>query len=341
MNRHSALAIWKSVRTLRRAFREQQAIVAEVRQRAEAVIRTPAGTPEEFAVDVGPLPEALLTWRRNLFSVLFQSVYHVLDLDPAKRMLYGKINQLFRIWVTSADNLLDAEDKESLPIRMPGESRVMRQVVAVMAADRVLAGLLNEAVRDGLLTAGERDILSAASLQLLLPSAAQEASEEGGIVSRPSPDYVLGTIHRLKTGLLFHLPFLGPERIERNRDPRKVEALKESLMAFALGCQILDDIRDMAQDHRERRHNYILSCLQWSGDPFAQKLDERRPEPGDRIYLEVPQVTGPAARLAMAQLRSGLDGMSREGLSIQPAALEPLANSIFGVLDLGDLCHAG
>jgi len=97
------------------------------------------------------------------------------------------LNQLFRIWVTGADNLLDREDKTTLPIRMPGRSPVMRQVVAIMAADRVLARLLNAAVGNALITPEEADILSDGSLQVLLPSAAQEASEEGGIVNRPRP----------------------------------------------------------------------------------------------------------------------------------------------------------
>lgn len=336
----STMAMWESVCVLRRAFQEQQAIVADVHARAVALVRTPPGTPVEFGVSLDPVPDAALTWRRNLFSTLFQSTYHLLDIAPARRRLYGRINQLFRIWVTSADNLLDAEDKVTLPIRMPGESRVMRQVVAVMAADRILAGLLNEAVGEGLVTAAEADALSAGSLQVLLPSAAQEASEEGGIVSRPRPEYVLRTIHRLKTGLLFHLPFLGPERIERHADRRKMEAMKEALMAFATGCQILDDIRDMAQDHRERRHNYILSCLAWSRDPFLAILDARRPAAGERLYAEVPHVTAPAARLALDSLREGLAGMSREGLGIQPPAIERMAGSLFGILDLGDLCHA-
>jgi hypothetical protein len=174
---------------------------------------------------------------------------------------------------------------------------------------------------------------------VLLPSAAQEASEEGGIASRPRPEYVLQTIHRLKTGLLFQLPFLGPEVVDRHIDLRKMAALKESLMTFALGCQILDDIRDMAQDHRERRHNYILSCLAWSGDPFAGALDERRPEAGERVYAEVPHVSFPAARLALTHLRAGLAGMSREGLGISASLIDPLAGSLFEMLDLEDLCH--
>lgn len=83
------------------------------------------------------------------------------------------------------------------------------------------------------------------SLRVLLPSAAQEAGEEGGIRKRPGPDYVLRTIHRFKTGLLFHIPFLGPEHVEENISPARLERLKDALLSFRLGCQVLDDILDL------------------------------------------------------------------------------------------------
>ena len=340
MKANRAMAMWAAVRVLRRAFREQQAIVRDVHTQAAEIVRSPADTPASFAVDLDPAPGPLLTFRRNLFSTLFQATYHVLEIAPERRQLYGAINYLFRIWVTSADNLLDHEDKVTLPIRMPGQSRVMRQVVAIMAADRILARLLDAAVRERRIAWEEAVVLSECSLQVLLPSAAQEATEEGGITDRPRPEYVLNTIHRLKTGMLFHLPFLGPERVERGVDRRRLTVLKDALMAFGLGCQILDDIRDIARDYRERRHNYILSCLQWSADPYTRTLDQRQPEVEERLHAEVPHVVVPAARLAMQHLCAGLTALSREGLDIQNAAIDTMAGALFDTLDLADLRYA-
>lgn len=340
MNDSRALAMWESVLFFRRAFQEQQGIVRDVHTLAAELVRSPADTPAAFRVDVNPAPGPLLTFRRNLFSTLFQSTYHVLDIPPIRRQLYGSINFLFRIWVTSADNLLDDEDKVTLPIQMPGESRVMRQVVSIMAADRILERLLNSAIQNRHLSREEAAILSESSLQVLLPSAAQEATEEGGITQRPRPEYVLDTIHRLKTGMLFHLPFLGPDRIEPGIDRKKIAVLKDALMAFGLGCQILDDIRDMARDHRERRHNYILSSLIWSADPFARILDQRQPGVEERLYAEVPHVVLPAARLAMGKLCSGLAVLNQHGLEMGNAAIESMASVLFDTLDLGDLKYA-
>ena len=332
--------MWESVRVLGLAFREQQVIVREMHALADEIIRTPAETPADFRVALAPLPAALPTLRRNLFSTLFLSTYHTLGIHLERRHLYGAINYLFRIWVTSADNLLDQEDKITLPINMPGQSHVMRQVVAIMTADRILARLLQSAVHDQLLTPKEAAMLSEASLQVLLPSAAQEATEEGGITHRPQPEYVLNTIHRLKTGMLFHLPFLGPDRLEPQVDQRKMTALKDALMSFGLGCQILDDIRDIARDYREQRHNYILSGLQWRADPYLKILARRQPAVEERLHLDVPHVVLPAARLAMKNLCSGLNIMSQEGLELHRASIRTMAGALFETLDLADLCHA-
>lgn len=340
MDQHRGMTLWESVITLKRAFNEQQDIVKDMHGRAFGLVLTPADTPAEYRVGMDPTPKPLLSLRRNLFSTLFQSTYHVMGLRAERRKLYGAINYLFRIWVTSADNLLDNEDKITLPIDMPGQSRVMRQVVAIMAADRILTQLLNEAINAGTLDLREAEILSAESLQVLLPSAAQEATEEGGITERPPPGHVLNVIHRLKTGLLFHLPFLGPERIETGVDRNRMVMLKDALMEFGLGCQVLDDIRDMARDHLERRHNYVLSSLQWSQDPFLGDLERRQPGPDERLYVEIPHVVLPIARLAMSKLSAGLVGMSRAGLEIHQESIHTMAETLFDTLDLAELKYA-
>jgi len=333
-------ALWNSVRIFRSAFREQQTVITDVLRMADSIVRTPPGTPAEFEVSLDRAPEHLTSLSRNLFSTLFQSVYHLLDIGAPRRQLYGRINYLFRLWVTSADNLLDSEDKFVLPIRMPGSSRVMRQVVSIMTADRLLTRILQEAIAESTLTESEANRLSAGTLHVLLPSAAQEASEEGGITDRPSPDYVLNTIHRLKTGLLFNLPFLGPDLLEQGIDPHRKESLKNALLNFGIACQVLDDIRDLARDFRERRHNYILSILTWNRHPYLQQLQARPPDITARLHLEIPEVTIPAARQAIRDIAQSFGTLSAAGLDLPPADSVKLAETFITVLDLGDLQYA-
>ena len=320
----------------RAALREQQECIRSVHARFAPFLASPADTPAGFEVRPGPLPEANLAWRKNLFSTLFQSVYHLMDIPSPRRLLYGQLIHLFRIWVTSADNLLDAEDKVVVPISMPGSARVMRQVVAIMAADRVLHEILNEAVDQHVLSPVQRDALSRKSLRRLLPSAAQEATEEGGVDSRPPPEVVLQVIHRLKTGLLFNVAFAGPEIV----DPAAfahATPLREGLMDFGLGCQILDDVRDMARDLLEKRHNVVLSTLAHHAPERLAEFAGRVRSADDRLYLDALPHVLPVARQGFHLLASGLRTLGTAGLGISNDQADSMARAMFPVLDLEGL----
>ena len=321
------------------ALSEQQACIREVHSRLAPFLATPDGTPPEYAVRPVPLPAAWTGWRKNLFSTLFQSAYHLMDVPAPRRMLYGKLIHLFRIWVTSADNLLDDEDKIVVPLSMPGNARVMRQVVAIMAADRALAEILNDAAAQGTITSLQRDALSCESLRRLLPSAAQEATEEGGIAFRPPPEEVLNVVHRLKTGLLFNVAFVGPDIVEPLASERSAR-LREGLMNFGLGCQVLDDVRDMARDLLENRHNVVLSALAHRQPDALDDLRIRAASPADRLYLDVPAVVFPIARQGLDLLASGLRTLGDAGLGYGAAQAAAMARAMFPVLDLEDLEYA-
>ena len=333
-----ATDIWRRAQLLRSAFDEHKACMREVYAMADEILQSPEGTPLEYAVAMGRIPRGFYSLRKNLFSVLFMSVYFMLDIAEDRRALYGKLNHLFRTWVTSADNLLDGESKVVIPLRMAGESRVMREVVAVMAADRILNATLNDAVAEGVITEGESRALLFGSLQVLLPSAAQEAAEEAGVKRRPDPEHVLSTIHRYKTGLLFHIPMLGPERIEAGISRRRMAAAKDALMQFGLGCQLLDDVRDMGRDLREQRHNYALSLLARDfRDTYAACP---RASAADRLYRRFPEVAVPTAKRGLAFMREGLRGLDSLGLGIELAGADAIARAMFKVLDLGDVEYA-
>ena len=325
---------------LSQALSEQEACMRSVYACAGEIVCPPAGSPPEFAVRLGEIPAAFFTARKNIFSTLFYSTYLALDIPLARRMLYGKLNHLFRIWVTSADNLLDDEDKCVLPLAMPGTSRVMREVVALMAADRVMGRLLSAAVSDGTLSARQADALSCESLRCLLPSAAQEASEEGGVVTRPAPEYVLETIHVLKTGLLFNIPFLGVDVVEDAVDRDKVDRLKRALMTFGAACQILDDVRDMARDFVERRHNYVLSVLAHERPRVLEDWARRDIKAGDRLYFDVLPVSLAAAKLGYQRLAGACKVLQEERVIVSGAPVMRMAFSMFTALDLEDLAHA-
>lgn len=326
---------------LQRAFQEHKTCMRDVQALCQRYLRTPSDTPADYVVAPDAIPRAAFSLRKNLFSTLFISTYQLLDIPQDRRLFYGRLNYLFRIWVTSADNLLDDEDKVVVPLRMPGRSRIMRQVVTLMAADRVLIDMLRDAVAAGTVTADQADAIAELSLRRLLPSAAQEATEEGGLTGpRPAPEHVLGTVHRYKTGILFDVPFLGPRVVETAIDRNVLHALQDALMNFGLGCQLLDDIRDLARDLTEGRHNYVLSLLAHSRPGELARLTACVRSPGERLYLSVPGPCAETARLALSMMTESLTVLGRYGLGFRRPVATHLAENMLAVLDLRGLQYA-
>ena len=331
------LGIWGAGRLLAKAFSEQEVCMRSVYDIAARIVTPPAGSPPEYAIRLGEIPSSFFTARKNIFSTLFYATYLALDIPQPRRLLYGKLNHLFRIWVTSADNLLDKEDKCVLPLAMPGSSRMMREVVALMAADRVLWRLLNVAVSDGTLTERQASALADESLRCLLPSAGQEASEEGGVMDRPEPAYVLDTIHVLKTGLLFNIPFTGVDIVEEDVDRDRLARIKQALLLFGGGCQLLDDVRDIARDFVECRHNYVLSVLAHERADVLEAWSRRDIKAGDRLYFEVLPASLAAARLGYQRIVSACSVLQEERVILAGAPIARMACLMFIALDLEDL----
>ncbi len=332
--------VWRSGSVLKRSFQECRVCLKDIYAKTRVILKSPLGTPGEFIVEMDEIPEEFFSLRKNVFSTLFQSVYQILNIREERRILYGKFNHLFRAWVTSADNLLDSEDKIVIPVRMPGSSRIMSQVISTMVADRVMKRVLEDAQARGIISQTDSDILSDRSLQLLLPAAAEEASEENGITRRPKPCYVLYTVHRLKTGLLFHIPFLGPEAIEKKIDNSLLNNCKIALDKFGLGCQLLDDIRDMAKDYLGKRHNYVLSKIFWeerASYVLHLKKIRTKIDISSKIFSDFPEVVYPAAELAGDLLNEGLMLLGTAGLGIGKCNIEAMVLSMFKILDVEEL----
>jgi hypothetical protein len=313
------------------SFEECCQCLRAVERAGRSVLVSPSATQKEFRICANGYPAEMYLPHRNFFSVFFQSVYRLLDVSVRRRILYGRINYLFRIWVTSADNLLDTEDKISFPVKMPVDSRTMRQVVAIMTADRILARFLDEAVAGGVITREDSLRLSDATLQVLLPSAAEEASEEGGIKNRPVPEYVLDTIHVLKTGLLFRLPLLGPEQIETNINRKRIDACRDGLGKFGIGCQLLDDMRDLSRDHLEKRQNYALSLFTHKY-PQAQKrlrgMDSSL-KVEDAIFPMFADELKEVARMGYDHMMEGLSDLNRSGLGLGKEHMRAIVQWVF------------
>jgi hypothetical protein len=269
--------------------------------------------PEDFSLE------------KHFFSALFLYSYFRAGLPQPKRILYAAVNQCLRGMVTGCDNILDDEYKLTLKTDLPGQGTRFRSILDIMVSDRVLFELLNNAHYQGEITPAQVSLAITASLCALTRSGVQEASEEHGINERFTPEDILSSIHHYKTGLLFQSPWAIPKILE-DFDLPTFSTITEALYQIGMGCQILDDMVDLARDLQTHRHNYVASLL-YHHTEYKQHTQTIEQIIGARqtvdLLDEFPAIRQAAARTALHFLNNGMKGLFADAYPFmaQPAIL--------------------
>lgn len=253
---------------------------------------------------------ATMSIESNLFSLLFLYSYLKAGIPGSRRVFYAAVNQCLRGMVTGCDNLLDDEYKKTLDTDLPLSGTRFRSVLDIMVSDRVLFELLSDARERGELSAAQLKSASSASLHGLLASGVEEAGEEAGVADRLPPDDVLHVVHHSKTGLLFQCPWSLPallEDIDSDTQARTTRALYH----VGIGCQVLDDMVDLAADLRNSRHNYVASLIYHDADRVEHArlqdwLGQQSASRNDANLLDkFPRACERAAATARSYLETG------------------------------------
>lgn len=253
---------------------------------------------------------------RHIFSTLFLYSYYAADVRPPRRILYAAVNQCLRGMVTGCDNILDDEYKPTLDSDLPDRATKFRSIVDIMVSDRVLfALLLHEAEADPVIRSAVAPA-SAASMRALTRSGAQEASEEGGVDDIPRPERVLTHVHHFKTGLLFQCPWAVPAIMEAPLSPAG-RSVQEDLYQIGMGCQLLDDIVDLAADVRQHRYNYVWSTIYHGAPPDEQSALQAHYRGGmeesrfNNLHTAFPEAIQAVAAEGRQRLEGGLQHLLR------------------------------
>lgn len=256
-------------------------------------------------------PEGFASLEKNFFSALFLYSYQRAGIAPSRRVMYAAINQCLRGMVTGCDNLLDDEYKKTIDTDLPEAAVRFRSIMDIMVSERVLFEILMKTVQTGEFTFAQAIAASRASLHALTRSGAQEASEEAGVKRVIGPEEVIESVHHYKTGLLFQAPWVVTEALEGSAC-KDMEQIKNGLYQIGIGCQIMDDMVDLASDISRKRHNYCASLIfheegrsAWSR-LVATILDGR--EKSDAV-LQFPIARSIAASKARHYLRTGLEAL--------------------------------
>jgi hypothetical protein len=233
----------------------------------------------ESGVRLNSPGEAFFSFRKNFFSLLFLYSFHRADIPKSRRILYAATLQCLRGMVTGCDNLLDDEYKMTLDTDLPETAIRFRSVMDIMVSDRVLFALLLDDCRRGEIGMDQAGAAVAASMKTMTQSGIQEASEEAGITEILTPEAILSTVHHFKTGILFTCPWDIPALLEKFSEDR-ISPIKAALYRIGMGCQILDDLVDMAGDIARRRHNYVVSLVHHGQGSEKDRLSALYSPPG-------------------------------------------------------------
>ena len=265
------------------------------------------------ACPIGPPDARVEGIGRNFFSTLFLAVTRLIVGDSPRMELYAMVNQGMRAWVTACDNLLDREYKEMFPFTFAATGPCVRSVLTLLLADRVVSEFVTDRFGSEMSARVGR-----VSLAALAASALQECAEEQRPVAILAPDEVLSDIHARKTGQLFEAPLALPIELEDVAADRAAAAARSAVHDFGLGCQILDDAKDMARDVSAGRHNLLVSILHRRRG--AGEVDRLRAEPaGDwTAWDRWGEVYSVAWALAEERFAAAFAGFSRIGWDFPP-----------------------
>ncbi|SHI52681.1 Polyprenyl synthetase [Malonomonas rubra DSM 5091] len=253
--KENALSVLRHCEPWQRAYQLQQKTVGHFYQSCSELL--------DMSCAIEPLPEEYFSMERNLFSTLFLLALEASGVASEKMPFYAMVNQCLRVQVTGCDNLLDDEYKSVIPFSMAGEGIRFRSVLTIMTGDAVLAMLAADEVASGRFDAQAAKCLLSAVLAVLIPSGIEEHEEERrGERVMLSVEQMLKEIHYRKTGLLFEAPVRLAAKM-RDVDSQRAEQVAKALSTFGIGCQILDDLKDIADDLYFNKHNLVVSVAHY------------------------------------------------------------------------------
>lgn len=97
--------------------------------------------------------------QKNFFSILFLATYKAIGISPERRHFYGMLNHCLRGIVTGADNILDNEYKELLPLSFPEPAIRFKSVMHILLFARFIVRITQAMEEQKLLESVDASLL--------------------------------------------------------------------------------------------------------------------------------------------------------------------------------------
>lgn len=315
------------------AYRKLFASLREHRAVEDRVRRLTEETLDGRYIKPAAKPPSMLKYaQRHFFSTLFLAIYRALGIPEERRLFYGVINHCLRGIVTGADNLLDDEYKEMLPLAFPDKATRFKSIMHILLFERFLHESIDELSHAGGIERQAATDLHRAIFAAIVPIGAQEAGEEGGIAAILSPRDILDSVHMFKGGNLLCLAFVAPSLLERDKADR-IELARQGVFSIGLALQVIDDLTDFYQDIAQGNHNYLVSSVRFNG-PVEERdrLDAALADPaagGPPIEESYPETVRVVMEEAIGEALKGFSLLHRAGFWLDPDMGRTLIRHLF------------
>lgn len=265
-------------------------------------------------------------FQRNFFSILFLSLFETLGIAEGRQEKYGLILHAVRGIVTSADNIVDREDKGAVKL-IGCSGRTIPNIMLILLQD----GLLHQAIHDLSDNVALRNAARTALMEALTAIAREEGAEEEGADITLLPDEVLGEIHSFRGGKLLQLAFVVPKVFEVESSDG-IEAAMEGIHHIGMALQILDDVTDLAEDIANRNHNILRSWIVHLGpDGYLDNAALMKCSADELTFPErlFPQATREVIGRSMATAMEGFEILRRMGYPVDNETALGLIEMLF------------
>lgn len=246
--------------------------------------------------------------QKNFFSILFLAVYRAIGIDPEKRHFYGMLNHCLRGLVTGADNILDDEYKEMLPLNFPEPAIRFKSVMHILLFDRFIVRITSAMEEQGLLANVDAALLQQKLFEALVPIGAEEAQEEGGVRTIMPPEKILSTVHMYKGGKLLCLAFVAPQLVE-SAFRLELRWAEQGIYSIGIALQLIDDLTDFYEDISHANHNYLVSSIAHRGTREEKNALDKALRQTDREFPAIEsQYTNSVALIMEETIGEALHG---------------------------------
>jgi len=278
--------------------------------------------------------------QKNFFSILFLAVYRAIGIAPERRHHYGMLNHCLRGIVTGADNILDDEYKELLPLNFPESAVRFKSVMHILLFDRFIVRITRAMEEMDLLGEVDAAILQQKLFDALVPIGAEEAQEEGGVHRILPPAEILSTVHMYKGGKLLCLAFVAPQLVETVfRD--RLRAAAKGIFSIGIALQLIDDLTDFYEDIAGAHHNYLVSSITHRGTVEERAALQRALVPGNRSFPAIESRYRDAVSLVMeeaiGEALHGFELLEQAGFWINRKQAYDLIKNLFVLRGVGRL----